>query len=222
MMDAIGASISGVDLIFAGILLLSAVLGARRGLFLCLSRLLRGILALLGAALLAARLQEPLAQWLTPWLEDWMTRRVEGMEQDALRQWLDGEVLTGFLPELLSKMTHSLGGELQQSGLLLAQRMLLLLCYVLIFTLSFFLLLWFLRLFGAVFDRVFDLPILHGLNRAGGFFFGLLEGAFWIWLVLWIWGCLSPDSVRLICDESRGLSFIQDFLCTGTLSPAGQ
>ena len=70
-----------IDFIAAGVLVLSALLGAKRGLFRTLSGLVMILLALVGANLIAGALSAPAARVLAPAVE----RRIEARVDEAVR-----------------------------------------------------------------------------------------------------------------------------------------
>lgn len=190
-----------VDLALAGVLLLFAVVGARRGLVRSLMLLVSTLLALVGAAMLTAALAEPVTDMVFPTVRE---KAVIYFEQTASAQESSSAQEDGAMHEedAFADMTETLRrfgisdeavrGVMQsmgQSAVSTVERAAYLLVKTIVqaalFLLSFLLLLLLLRLVTRALDAMCRLPVLHGLNTLGGVALSLAEGALVIYLVLY-------------------------------------
>ena len=200
-----------IDAVFALVLILSVVFGAKRGLFRSFMALAAIVLALIGASLLTDALTEPVTDMLMPRLEksveEWFDTesqtpqgdvpQIEGetpaesdasgetpngdAAQDAENVWQDDSPLA--VTGLLKKLLRfDFDGAVRQS--LAAVRTLLgSVVRTLVFVLCFLVLTLLLRLVTGGIDKVLDLPVLNALNTIGGGALGLIEGALLLFLV---------------------------------------
>ena len=176
-----------IDAVFALVLILSVVFGAKRGLFRSFMALAAIVLALIGASLLTDALTEPVTDMLMPRLEK------------SVEEWFDTESQTpqGDVPQIEGEAPaeSNASGEtpngdaaqdaenvwqddspLAVTGLGSGVR-------TLVFVLCFLVLTLLLRLVTGGIDKVLDLPVLNALNTIGGGALGLIEGALLLFLV---------------------------------------
>ena len=202
-----------IDAVFALVLILGVVFGARRGLFRSFMALAAIVLALIGASLLTDALTEPVTDMLMPRLEksveEWFDTesqtpqgdvpQIEGetpaesdasgetpngdAAQDAENVWQDDSPLA--MTGLLKKLLRfDFDGAVRQSLRNAAVRTLLgSVVRTLVFVLCFLVLTLLLRLVTGGIDKVLDLPVLNALNTIGGGALGLIEGALLLFLV---------------------------------------
>ena len=221
-----------IDAVFALVLILGAVLGAKRGLFRSLMGLVTVVLALIGATLLADVLTQPVTDALMPRAEksvqEWFdtekrqdeTLPVEAAEEEAAgdggAETADDTPLdvTGLLKRLLrfdldGAVRDSLRRSAQDAALAAARALLGSVVRTIVFVLSFLLLMILLRLLTRGLDKVFDLPVLHTLNSLGGGALGLIESALLLFLI-----CdLAPKlGVTVFDDYEHGTYLLTFFM----------
>ena len=189
-----------IDAVFALVLILSVVFGAKRGLFRSFMALAAIVLALIGASLLTDALTEPVTDMLMPRLEksveEWFDTesqtpqgdvpQIEGetpaesdasgetpngdAAQDAENVWQDDSPLA--VTGLLKKLLRfDFDGAVRQSLRNAARDAALAAVRTLLGLVT-----------GGI-DKVLDLPVLNALNTIGGGALGLIEGALLLFLV---------------------------------------
>lgn len=193
-----------IDVVFALVLVLGTVFGAKRGLFRSLMALAVIVLALVGASLLTDLLTEPVTDLLMPRAEksvqEWFDSReeeqqgeqpqIEESAQDDDAQQESGVPLavTGFLKKLLrfdldGAVRRSLREAARDAALAAVRTLLGSVVRSVTFALCFILLTILLRLVTKGIDKVLDLPVLSTLNALGGGALGLVESALVLFLV---------------------------------------
>ena len=202
-----------IDAVFALVLILSVVFGAKRGLFRSFMALAAIVLALIGASLLTDALTEPVTDMLMPRLEksveEWFDTesqtpqgdvpQIEGetpAESDASGETPNGDArqddsplaVTGLLKKLLrfdfdGAVRQSLRNAARDAALAAVRTLLGSVVRTLVFVLCFLVLTLLLRLVTGGIDKVLDLPVLNALNTIGGGALGLIEGALLLFLV---------------------------------------
>ena len=200
-----------IDAVFALVLMLSVVFGAKRGLFRSFMALAAIVLALIGASLLTDALTEPVTDMLMPRLEksveEWFDTesqtpqgdvpQIEGetpAESDAaqdaenVRQDDSPLAVTGLLKKLLrfdfdGAVRQSLRNAARDAALAAVRTLLGSVVRTFVFVLCFLVLTLLLRLVTGGIDKVLDLPVLNALNTIGGGALGLIEGALLLFLV---------------------------------------
>ena len=201
-----------IDAVFALVLILSVVFGAKRGLFRSFMALAAIVLALIGASLLTDVLTEPVTDMLMPRLEksveEWFDTESQTPQGDVPQ--LEGETpaesdASGETPNgdaaqdaenvrqddsplavtgLLKKLLRfDFDGAVRQSLRNAARDAALAAVRTLVFVLCFLVLTLLLRLVTGGIDKVLDLPVLNALNTIGGGALGLIEGALLLFLV---------------------------------------
>ena len=156
-----------IDAVFALVLILSVVFGAKRGLFRSFMALAAIVLALIGASLLTDALTEPAAY---VWQDD-APVAVTCLLKKLLRFDFDGAV------------RQSLRNAARDAALAAVRTLLGSVVRTLVFVLCFLVLTLLLRLVTGGIDKVLDLPVLNALNTIGGGALGLIEGALLLFLV---------------------------------------
>lgn len=201
-----------IDAVFALVLILSVVFGAKRGLFRSFMALAAIVLALIGASLLTDALTEPVTDMLMPRLEksveEWFDTesqtpqgdvpQIEGetpAESDASGETPNGDAAQDAenvrqddsplaVTGLLKKLLRfDFDGAVRQSLRNAARDAALAAVRTLVFVLCFLVLTLLLRLVTGGIDKVLDLPVLNALNTIGGGALGLIEGALLLFLV---------------------------------------
>ena len=201
-----------IDAIFALVLVLGVVLGAKRGLFRSFMALAAILVALIGASLLTDALTGPVMEALMPRAEksvqEWFDTegRSPELEGTELQEEQPGEsadiaspepenvddasplAVTGLLKNLLhfdldGAVRRSLRSAAQEAALTAVRTLLGSVVRTVVFLLCFLVLSLLLRLVIAVVDKVLGLPVLSTLNTAGGALFGLVESALLLFLV---------------------------------------
>lgn len=202
-----------IDAIFALVLVLGVVLGAKRGLFRSFMALAAILVALIGASLLTDALTGPVTEALMPRAEksvqEWFDTegRTDEREDAVMQDEQPGEsadiaspepenadddasplAVTGLLKNLLhfdldGAVRRSLRSAAQEAALTAVRTLLGSVVRTIVFLLCFLVLSLLLRLVTAGIDKVLDLPMLNTLNTAGGALFGLVESALLLFLV---------------------------------------
>ena len=180
-----------IDAVFALVLILSVVFGAKRGLFRSFMALAAIVLALIGASLLTDALTEPVTDMLMPRLEksveEWFDTesqtpqgdvpQIDGetpAESDASGETPNGDAAQDAENVWQDDSPLAVTGLLKKLGSVVR---------TLVFVLCFLVLTLLLRLVTGGIDKVLDLPVLNALNTIGGGALGLIEGALLLFLV---------------------------------------
>lgn len=210
-----------IDGMFVLILLVSFLIGAKRGLFKSLMGLVVVIAAILGAAIIAGKFTEPVTEFVLPRVEEkvssWLGVPENLTMQDfaagstssdssvnpimsgwfeKLERWEGGDRFFGHIGESAANAAQTAVRSLVESAV-----------HAVLLLLSFVLLLILLKLLTRLMDHVFDLPGLHALNTVGGGIFGLLEAVVLIDLVLWLTPKLGITFFRDHADTTYLLNF---------------
>ena len=190
-----------IDAVFALVLILSVVFGAKRGLFRSFMALAAIVLALIGASLLTDALTEPVTDMLMPRLEksveEWFDTesqtpqgdvpQIEGetpAESDASGETPNGDAAQKLLRfDFDGAVRQSLRNAARDAALAAVRTLLGSVVRTLVFVLCFLVLTLLLRLVTGGIDKVLDLPVLNALNTIGGGALGLIEGALLLFLV---------------------------------------
>ena len=216
-----------IDLVLAAVLVVFALLGARKGLIRSLMALVSVVVALIGATLLTAMFVEPVTDLVYPKVEE---RVLEQFERDIPSDALaaeDGDLSAGgLLPDELSEALDTLKRfgvsddaidgvtkSVTDSAASAAERAAYLLVKTIVqaaLFLAFFLaLMLLLRLLTHGLDRLFSLPVLAQLNSLGGAALSLVEGALLLFLVIY----LAPRlGVTWFADHAAGTHLLAWFL----------
>lgn len=163
------------DLALVAVVLIFAILGARRGLILSFCSFVAVILAFWGATAAADYLAPPLAVQAAP--------AVEGFLSGHLEAWLRSgsaalEQADGFLPHVVLTVLEGRDWSAQADTLLPAVTLVVTeeILHAVIFFLTFVLILILWYVISHTLDLLARLPVLSTLNMAGGFLFGLTKG----------------------------------------------
>ena len=163
-----------LDIAILGILALSVLLGARRGLFRSLAELVSYIAAYAVTTLLAGGIAAAAADWVRPLAEE----RIRAIVSDYLAGLLEE------VPAFLTDLTG--GGDLLVQALpeAIVDQGLYNLAYALVFAALFLAVLLALRLLIRAVDAVLKLPLLHEVNTLGGIAAGAAKGLLIVFALL--------------------------------------
>lgn len=175
------------DILVLAALIVSAVVGARRGLLKSLASLLIVVVSLLGAAWAADHLSEPVMRWVEPRV----TQRVEQIVQDS--QPADaGQMLQAlsFRGTGLQKMMDNVQHRVQETGETLIRAVVLSVTrsvagtavYVVSFLVLLALLWLLMKPLNALVTR---LPLISTVNGLGGAALGLVCGGLVLFVAVW-------------------------------------
>ena len=189
------------DLLIVAIVLLSALLGRRKGFILTLCGFLALFVALIGAGVLTNLLAEPLSRLAVPFVENMLSEALQTSMGDLAA---DAEVaVTATLDQVLSLMEgvpllSGLTGSVSQAvdqGLLestadaahsvalyVAEQCTRLILFPIFFVLI--MLIW--TALSHILDLAFRLPGLHFLNRMAGLLLGLARGGLLVFILCWL------------------------------------
>ena len=164
-----------VDIVILGIVALSLLMGARRGLFRTLAELVSTIAAYVIASLLTGGLAAAAAEWLRPIAEERLSALVSEYLSGALEK-APAFLTAGVLEEFLERAVPE---AIVEQGLYN-------IAYALVFVAVFLLALIALRILIRMVDTVLKLPLLHEVNTLGGAAAGALKGAVLVGLLIWL------------------------------------
>lgn len=224
-----------LDIVVVAALVLFAWRGAKKGLIFTLFGLLALIVALVGANLLADELAPKAAAALEPrisaaveeQLGDTLAQSMPNLEQSLGEE----NPLTGILGAIQStELYQQIAAAMQEAvdsgveaaaatlGGVIAGAVAQAVARTVIFVVGFLVILIVWLLSAHVLDFVCQLPILHGLNTAGGLLMGLFKGVVILLLAAWFFctflGLVDAD----IIDSSYVLKyFARPNLLTGLL-----
>lgn len=184
----------GLDIVTLAVLLLFAVLGAKKGLIKSCVDFFGALIAMIGAAIFSG----PAAEWV--YTTFFRTSLVEKITT-AITGLSDTEAVYAVFddfPDMIQRALSASGitessvlTQLQNGALSAAEGitdalspMLIGLIRVLAMLVLFVLLLVIIRAVAVLLSGLFELPVLHGLNRLLGAVFGILMAVVVIWIVL--------------------------------------
>lgn len=195
------------DLIIIALLVLFAVLGARKGFVLTLFGLAGVFIAFFGAKYLSGTFYEPVSQLIQPGIYESITgvsstdaapdsAGSDGMEVNGAALSLDDlldrvrsadlyEGLMGLLEDAVDDdrvPEDSTGGPIQSLSAYLAD----LIARAALFLVGFLVILLLWTLLGRLLDLACRLPVLSAANRVGGLALGLVKGALIVILLVWL------------------------------------
>ena len=200
-----------IDAAVVIVLVIFALVGAKRGLFRALAGLVILVLSLVGAGMLATTFAPPLAEMVAPALEGYVSQQVETAFSAQFGETdLTGTALTLELPDLgqLEALLEQLGVDAEDWGIMaeniqisiledgaavqdavldaVLEPLVHTLMYGIVYILAFVLLMVLLHvLFGAM-NLVTKLPGLRTLNTLGGGILGFAEGILLVFLGVWV------------------------------------
>lgn len=201
-----------IDLVLIAVLVLFAILGARRGFVLTLCSLLAVVVALVGADLLADTLAPRLADTLQPRLEQSIQESLENAVQETAQ---DGEGFSavqamavlkekggiyqwaaGALEEALNDgITATAAQAVAAAAAAVAEQI----ARGLIFLIGFLLVLLAWSILSHALDLVARLPVLSSLNGTLGGVLGFIKGLLVLYIAVWVLcdltGFISPGTV---------------------------
>ena len=172
------------DLALIAVLLIFAVLGARRGMVLSLCSLAAVILALVGGTLVADKLTPPLAAQIAPAVEGLLSEHLEKLMSYGTQALEETE---GFLPHIIQSVLEQqdwlsvTDSFLPEFTLAVTEAILHPILFLIAFVLI--LILWY--FISHALDLVARLPVLNLLNMAGGFLIGIVKGMLFL-IVVWL------------------------------------
>ena len=186
------------DGVIISVLLVGALLGAKRGLIKSLMGLFLIVGALAGAMALANRLTDPLSGALAAKVEMGAAQYLETQLSDEATGI--GGALRAVARDQLAELLRSV----LSVGVHVAVRAAVHTALVLV---GFLVLVVVLKLLGWVLERVFDLPVLNMTNRAAGAVFGLLEAGAFIFVLLFFASRLGMTAIADYAEGSRLMPF---------------
>lgn len=191
-----------VDLILLAILIISAILGAKRGLLLSLCSLLSVAIAFAGAIFISNYCAAPVAEWIEPRVSSAVASAVESAipEQVAGTELtLDNILLTIDNSELPFGLDESLRDYIVQNfpaldtsaiteslTSFLSEKISIAIAYIALFLVSFIVIKLIWKLLSRTLNLVTKLPGLNLINRVGGFLFGTLSVSIVLFVLAWL------------------------------------
>lgn len=175
------------DIVIAAALVLSAVIGAKRGLLQSLAGVVIVVVAFFGASWAANALADPVAQWMRPMLEDYIQETIAAQQEtadagDLLQAFqFDGSSLQQKIDEVMQQVSDT-GASIVDAVTDSVSRSI---AHAAVFVAAFLILLLVLWLVLQPLKLVTKLPGLHAVNALGGGALGLVRGALLVFLVVW-------------------------------------
>ena len=224
-----------VDGVLAAVMLISALIGAKRGLFKTLMGLVVVVAAMVGAVFLAGLLTGPITDAIAPRMEDQVvssfsreldkaqasgTQSAEA-QRDNIREMMEEYHLPTELLDsafsALSGLTGTVSGAVKEqaantfrAAVSASIRTLVSGAVRAVVTLvSYIVLLVVLKLLVNLFDHVFDLPVLGTANRLGGAAVGLLEAVVVLYVLIYFGSHLG---IKVINDHAHDTILLPLFL----------
>ncbi len=204
-----------LDVLLLAVVVLFAILGARKGMVLTLCSLVAVLVAVVGASLVSGALTPVLAKQAAPMLEGFITDNLEALVGSAQAAQAAQEAPSGFLWEVLKGLTDQVdlpdltaasAQVVSTLALLAAQAVLRPILFLIAFVLI--LIIWF--FLSHALDLVAKLPVLHTLNTAGGVVFGAVKGAILLTIAALLIQLFFPDLIPPAAVEgSRILAALQ-------------
>lgn len=227
-----------IDGILAAVLLAGALIGAWRGLFKSLMGAAAVLLAMVGAVFLAGILTDPITDWIVPRVEDKVVSEFSaalekaakpdsetaGEGQEKLVEMLNEYGLSeSLIDEYLTPLTQTISGVLSDAGNSLREKaadsfrgtvsgairaLVSGTVHTVLVFVSYVVLLIALRLAINVVDHVFDLPVLHAANTAGGAALGLLEALLLLYVLVYLAVAIGFSPLTDHADDTVLLSLM--------------
>ncbi len=201
-----------VDIVIAVVLVLSVIIGVKRGLLKSLAGVVILTLSFIGASWASQQFAEPVAQWLYPMLEEkiqeYMPQEALPQESASLQDMLEkfnfsGDALQEMVDEIMKNVSDT-GTTVFDAA---TQSVSHSIASALVFLVVFLVLVLVLWLLMQPLHLVMKLPGLNLVNRLGGGALGLIIGALLVFLAVWVmlrFGLLlTPEMV----EESFLLKF---------------
>ncbi|MBE6909259.1 MAG: CvpA family protein [Ruminococcaceae bacterium] len=221
-----------IDALLAAILILGAMLGARRGLFKSLMGLVVVIAALIGSVILAGMLTGPVTDIAAPKVEDAVVAKFSDAvdkvveensaeayetidalldEYGAAGSWarsalepLRGTV-SGSADAAKEKVTESFRSAISPG----VRKVVRGVVHTVLLLVLYPVLLFVFRLLVQMVDHVFDLPVLGTVNDVGGAIVGLIEAALMLHVAVYI---ASHLGLALVTENVEGAKLLPIFL----------
>ena len=213
-------NLTSYDLVIAAILLVTLILGFRKGFVLTLCDFLAVFVALIGAMIISNLLAGPVTQFLMPIVQNGVVAQLnkivpdastalENIELPAVLTALSESVLyRGFVDsvqQFISSQSAAATGAVVAS---VAEYIAMQIARAVLFALSFLVVLIAWKAASRLLNLAFRLPVLHTLNRLGGAAVGFLQGA----VILFVAAALLKD--RFLPPEAVASSPLLHFFCT--------
>ena len=215
-----------IDGVLALLLLAGILIGATRGLFKSLMGFAVVIAAIIGATMIADAVTPPVTDFIVPKVEQKATEWLGIPEEMTMGQFFAGAASSdstkipmfsegiqklkkwGAQDRFFSHFREETASAAKNAVRSLVESIV----HTVLFLLSFVILLILLKLLTRLADRLFELPVLHTLNTAGGGIFGLLEALALIYLVL----LLAPGLGITFLRDNAGDTYLLKFFMTYT------
>ncbi len=208
-----------IDLILLAILLVFAILGAKRGLIQSLFSLVSVLVAFVGAILISNFCAAPVAEWLEPTISPSIESAVESafpdhmtnaqLTMDNIIQLIEDAKLPFGLNKVLSDYITEHPPVLDTDAVtnsvtaFLAEKITLGIAYIALFLISFILILLLWKLLSRTLNFVSKLPGLNFVNRVGGFLFGILRVSIVFFVLAWLARLLLHNAIpQTLIDQS--------------------
>lgn len=174
------------DIVIAAVLVLSAWIGARKGLVKSLAGVVIVVAAFVGASFVADALAQPVADWLEPMVQQQIQDKLALQDAADASDMLSAFHFTG---ESLQQLADEVMEKVQETGMSLltavADSVTRSIAYAVVYVLAFLALLIVLWLLMKPVYLALKLPGLRTINALGGGVLGLVWGALLVFLAVW-------------------------------------
>ncbi len=170
------------DGVIALTLLISAILGAKRGIFKSILSLLILILAIWGASVAAKNLSVPVTDWLFPKIEQSVEKKIEKKKEAEDQPKVTGDVVVSYVSGAVDNAKKQAVKGMASTAYHLTNSVV----YGVLFIVSFAILLFVLRILGKIINKLLKLPGLSFINGTLGFILGAVEGVLIAFLLIFL------------------------------------
>ncbi|MBQ3135222.1 MAG: CvpA family protein [Oscillospiraceae bacterium] len=216
-----------IDLALAAVLLVSFLLGQRKGLILSLCGLATYFVALFGARFFSQQLSPLVADAMTPHITTWVQEHAGGFLNGTLDSFMNANAAgdsplfralqsLGLLDSVRDTLSQQAIQSVTDAAGILAHSIAEVVASVLIFIVAFLLILLVWHLLSRLLNQLFrNLPIVRGLNRLLGGVFGLCQGLVILFLIAWI---LQLFGETIPADTVEASTILKFFMTSNPIS----
>ncbi len=204
------------DIVIALALVLTAAIGAWKGLVKSLAGVIIVVAAFIGASFVANAFAEPVAQWLGPVIEEHIVEKLTTENTADAQSMLEAFHFNG---ESLQQMIDEVTGTVKETGMELlhavTDSVAHSVAYAAVYLVAFLVLLLVAWLLLKPVHLLVKLPVLRTVNALGGGVLGLIWGALLVFLVVWL---LRRFDLLLTAEMVDGSLLLQFFANNSPLS----
>ena len=207
------------DIVIALVLVLTAAIGAWKGLVKSLAGVIIVVAAFIGASFVANAFAEPVAQWLGPVIEERIVEKLTTENTADAQSMLEAFHFNG---ESLQQMIDEVTGKVKETGMDLlhavSDSVAHSVAYAAVYLVAFLVLLLVVWLLLKPVHLLVKLPILRTVNALGGGALGLIWGALLVFLAVWLLQRFDLLVTAEMVDSSLLLQFFANNSPLGLLT----